>query len=426
MEEYDVILVGTGAGGSILAKELIAQDKKILILEKGKLSKGVGTFKFLLNSYNFSKILKLPTRTIEGVPVYQGILAGGSAALSMMNAKVTLQDELLELGVDISKEIEEIREDYGVTPTQEKLYSSATKEIIKSAKKLGLNMAPMNKFLDNDKCTKCGYCVLGCAYQAKYSSDRLFRKRIVREKTVFNAEVTRVLSDNNIARGVEYIVDGETKTAIGTKIILSSGAISTPRILMNSNIDAGKNLSLDMYINVYGYSDKFNQLDEPPMPVVSFDNLDKGFLISPFISSSYIVRMMEGLSVARFPKKGLVGLMVKIKDDSTGEVREDGSITKPITYEDKQKLKYGTELAKDILRGIGIKNRNISLSKIQGAHPIGTAAIGDVVNSSFETKIKNLYVCDASILPKAPGLPPKWTIMALAKKLSKQLGEECA
>jgi choline dehydrogenase-like flavoprotein len=181
-----------------------------------------------------------------------------------------------------------------------------------------------------------------------------------------------------------------------------------------------------MYINVYGYSDKFNQLDEPPMPVVSFDNLDKGFLISPFISSSYIVRMMEGLSVARFPKKGLVGLMVKIKDDSTGEVREDGSITKPITYEDKQKLKYGTELAKDILRGIGIKNRNISLSKIQGAHPIGTAAIGDVVNSSFETKIKNLYVCDASILPKAPGLPPKWTIMALAKKLSKQLGEECA
>jgi choline dehydrogenase-like flavoprotein len=426
MEEYDVILVGTGAGGSILAKELINQKKKILILEKGKLSKGVGTFKFLLNSYNFSKILKLPTRTIEGVPVYQGILAGGSAALSMMNAKVTLQDELLELGVDISKEIEEIREDYGVTPTQEKLYSSATKEMIKSAKKLGLNMAPMNKFLDNDKCTKCGYCVLGCAYQAKYSSDRLFRKRIVREKTVFNAEVTRVLSDKNIARGVEYIVDGKMKTAIGRKIILSSGAISTPRILMNSNIDAGKNLSLDMYINVYGYSDKFNQLDEPPMPVVSFDNLDKGFLISPFISSSYIVRMMEGLSVARFPKKGLVGLMVKIKDDSTGEVREDGTITKPITYEDKQKLKHGTELAKDILRGIGIKNRNISLSKIQGAHPIGTAAIGDVVNSSFETKIKNLFVCDASILPKAPGLPPKWTIMALAKKLSKQLGEECA
>jgi len=426
MEEYDVILVGTGAGGSILAKELINQKKKILILEKGKLSKGVGTFKFLLNSYNFSKILKLPTRTIEGVPVYQGILAGGSAALSMMNAKVTLQDELLELGVDISKEIEEIGEDYGVTPTQEKLYSSATKEMIKSAKKLGLNMAPMNKFLDNDKCTKCGYCVLGCAYQAKYSSDRLFRKRIVREKTVFNAEVTRVLSDKNIARGVEYIVDGKMKTAIGRKIILSSGAISTPRILMNSNINAGKNLSLDMYINVYGYSDKFNQLDEPPMPVVSFDNLDKGFLISPFISSSYIVRMMEGLSVARFPKKGLVGLMVKIKDDSTGEVREDGSITKPITYEDKQKLKYGTELAKDILRGIGIKNRNISLSKIQGAHPIGTAAIGDVVNSSFETKIKNLFVCDASILPKAPGLPPKWTIMALAKKLSKQLGEECA
>lgn len=426
MEKYDVILVGTGAGGSVLAKELVNQNKKILILEKGKLSKGVGTFKFLLNSYNFSKVLKLPTKTIEGVPVYQGILAGGSAALSMMNAKVTLQDELFNLGVDISDEIEEIGKDYGVTPTNEKLYSDATKEIIKSAKKLGLSMNPMNKFLDNDKCTKCGFCVLGCAYQAKYSSDRLFRKRVVREKTIFNAEVTKVISKDNVAHGVEYIMNGEKKTAYAHKVILSSGAIATPQILMNSNIEAGKNLSLDMYINVYGYSDKYNQLDEPPMPVVSFDNLDKGFLISPFISSSYIVRLMEGVSVARFPKKGLVGLMVKIKDDSTGEVRKDGTISKPVTYADKQKLKHGTELAKDILRGIGVKNRNISLSKIQGAHPIGTAALGEVVNTSFETKIKNLYVCDASILPKAPGLPPKWTIMALAKKLSKQIGEEYA
>ena len=424
MGKYDVILVGTGAGGSVLAKELVNQNKKILILEKGKLSKGIGKFKFLLNSYNFSKVLKLPTKTIEGVPVYQGILAGGSAALSMMNAKVTLQDELLNLGVDISEEIEEIGKDYGVTPTQEKLYSSATKEIIKSAKKLGLNMLPMNKFLDNDKCTQCGFCVLGCAYQAKYSSDRLFRKRVVREKTIFNADVTKVISQDNIAKGVEYIMNGEKKTAYAHKVILSSGAIATPQILMNSNIEAGKNLSLDMYINVYGYSDKYNQLNEPPMPVVSFDNLDKGFLISPFISSSYIVRLMEGISVARFPKKGLVGLMVKIKDDSTGEVRKDGTISKPITYEDKQKLKYGTELAKDILRGMGVKNRNISLSKIQGAHPIGTAALGEVVNTSFETKMKNLYVCDASILPTAPGLPPKWTIMALAKKLSKQIGME--
>ncbi len=36
-------------------------------------------------------------------------------------------------------------------------------------------------------------------------------------------------------------------------------------------------------------------------------------------------------------------------------------------------------------------------------------------------KLWNLSVCDASVLPKAPGLPPILTIVALAKWLGKAL-----
>ena len=39
------------------------------------------------------------------------------------------------------------------------------------------------------------------------------------------------------------------------------------------------------------------------------------------------------------------------------------------------------------------------------------------------TRVKNLYVCDASVLPKAPGLPPILTIVALGKHLAKHLAE---
>jgi choline dehydrogenase-like flavoprotein len=95
--------------------------------------------------------------------------------------------------------------------------------------------------------------------------------------------------------------------------------------------------------------------------------------------------------------------------------------SKPMTNNDKKRINEGAELSKEILRQIGIKNKDIVTSKVQGAHPIGTAAIGTVVDNSFQTKIINLYVCDASVLPEAPGLPPILTIMALAKKLSKQL-----
>ncbi|MBU4608864.1 MAG: GMC family oxidoreductase, partial [Methanobacterium sp.] len=39
------------------------------------------------------------------------------------------------------------------------------------------------------------------------------------------------------------------------------------------------------------------------------------------------------------------------------------------------------------------------------------------VDENLETKIKGLFVADASVLPLAPGAPPILTIIALAKRL---------
>jgi hypothetical protein len=36
----------------------------------------------------------------------------------------------------------------------------------------------------------------------------------------------------------------------------------------------------------------------------------------------------------------------------------------------------------------------------------------------LQTEVDNLFVCDASVLPKAPGLPPILTIVALARRLA--------
>jgi len=49
------------------------------------------------------------------------------------------------------------------------------------------------------------------------------------------------------------------------------------------------------------------------------------------------------------------------------------------------------------------------------------AFIREVVNKNLETEIENLYVCDASVFPKAPGLPPILTIVAVSKWFSKNL-----
>jgi choline dehydrogenase-like flavoprotein len=111
--------------------------------------------------------------------------------------------------------------------------------------------------------------------------------------------------------------------------------------------------------------------------------------------------------------------MTKVKDEPNGIVYKDGSISKEVARKDMEKLDESAEIAKNILIQAGCDSKTIFNGKIAGGHPGGTAAIGVIINSNFETKkIKNLFVCDASIFPTSPGAPPMLTIVALAKHFS--------
>ncbi|WP_456326629.1 GMC oxidoreductase [Palaeococcus sp. (in: euryarchaeotes)] len=99
----------------------------------------------------------------------------------------------------------------------------------------------------------------------------------------------------------------------------------------------------------------------------------------------------------------------------------DGSVSKAVTKDDWKRINEGSAIAKEILEKIGADPKSIFVSKPQGAHVGGVASIGQVVDGNLETKIRNLYVCDGSVLPKARGLPPILTIVALAKWLGKSL-----
>jgi choline dehydrogenase-like flavoprotein len=112
--------------------------------------------------------------------------------------------------------------------------------------------------------------------------------------------------------------------------------------------------------------------------------------------------------------------MIKVKDELSGSLPvKKGKIIKPSADSEEKAFKHGFEHAKKILVKAGA--RNIKMATKSGAHPGGTAKIGEVVDANLQTKFENLYVCDTSVYPGMCGIPPVWTLVALGKYLAKRL-----
>ena len=186
--------------------------------------------------------------------------------------------------------------------------------------------------------------------------------------------------------------------------------------------NAGTGLFLDLQMDTYGMTDGLNQVYEPAMPAVSHDFYQSdGFIISPFVQGPRIMKIVEvGIRGFTMRNDRTLGIMTKIRDECSGQVYPDGSVSKRVTEKDRQRLNKGAEISREILKKAGAKSVVVSKA-MGGVHPGGTAAIGTVVDKDLQTEIDNLFVCDASVLPTSTGLPPILTIVALAKHLAKQI-----
>ena len=424
-EKYNTIIVGSGAGGATLAKELSYNESDILVVEAGKDFKRVGNMYRSLKYYDLKWPLKNCRKSNEGIIVWQAIMAGGSTIVSCGNGVSALVPELKKMGIDIDQEICETKKELDVAPTNKKLVSKRAILIKEAANRIGYDMEIMPKFIDYKLCKRCGNCVFGCVYGAKWTAKQYIN--ISKKNGVFflySAIAKKIIIENEKATGIIVKTLCGDKTILANNIIISAGGLNTPVLLQKSGIvSAGKNLFIDMFINVYGVSEQKFSVKELPMTLINHQYYKKkGVIISPFVNPSKLARLHElGLKELFLSHKNIIGLMVKIRDENLGEVFSNGAFSKKPTDLDMKKLKFGAHIASKILCEIGVKSDRIIISKIQGAHPGGTAAIGNVVDKNFMTSVNNLYVCDASIMPVAPGVPPIVTIISLAKKLAKYL-----
>jgi choline dehydrogenase-like flavoprotein len=422
---YQYIVVGSGAGGATVARELSKRGKSVLVIEQGNREEKLGSFFDALRFYDNTRITHIPKKSKEGVILWRAFMAGGTTVASMANGVRCLEKELALHGINLQDEFVETEQELGVAAIPDDLISPGGKRIRDAARSLGYQMENMPKFLDAEKCKNCGNCSLGCSTDAKWSALKYLEEaQQFGAQVMLQTAVQKVTGQNGRVTGV--IISGQNgQTEIRAEnVILAAGGLGTPVILQKSGVDeAGSNLFIDIIVNTYGVTDDFNLLAEPQMALVDLEfHADRGFLLSTSIQHPREVRLIEmGLGGAAMPVNRLVGMMTKIADEPSGRVFADGSVSKTVTRADQQKLDEGTRISTEILVKAGAKPASIRYSVPQGAHPGGTAAIGKVVDGRLMTEIQNLYVCDASVLPQAPGLPPILTLVALGKWLAKEL-----
>jgi choline dehydrogenase-like flavoprotein len=423
--QWDYIVVGSGAGGATVARELVKRKKQVLVIEGGPRSADLGDAVASMGFYDGNHLTYTMRRSKEGVGVVRSMLAGGSTIVSCGNGVRCLENELRQLGLDLAADFTEVEAELHVAPIEPRFYSPGTRALMQAGKDIGYTLDPMPKFIDARKCRRCGQCIYGCKYGAKWTSLEYLKEAVANgAEVICNTKVKKVLAEGGKVRGVEVTGPQGTREIPAKTVVLAAGGIGTPVILQNSGItDAGSNLFIDPLIITYGITDDehLSQVREPSMTFVDLDfHRDKGFLLSTAAFNGGMGKYtIYGLRGFFLPDKRMLSMMTKITDEPAGRVYPDGSISKPLTRQDRARLKEGSQMCKEIMAKAGAKKFGVSL--VSGAHPGGTAALGKIVDKDLQTKIGGLFVADASVLPVTPGLPPILTIVALAKHLGKAL-----
>jgi choline dehydrogenase-like flavoprotein len=116
----------------------------------------------------------------------------------------------------------------------------------------------------------------------------------------------------------------------------------------------------------------------------------------------------------------IVSIMIKLADDGLGSISRQG-VDKALTDQDRRRLDEGVVICKEILRRFGAGDEDMFLGTVIGGHPGGMLPLTEKEATSFHSDRlpENLYVADASLLPKSLGGPPILTIIAMAKRISK-------
>jgi choline dehydrogenase-like flavoprotein len=357
--DADVCVVGSGAGGGVVAAALAAKGLHVVVLEAGPAVQAPDFDQRELEStQNLYLDSGLTASRDLGVAIFGGACLGGGTAINWQTALRTpddVRDEWTErsgCGVfadeRFTRATDAVWARLGVS-TDESIVNSNNAALQRGCEALGYSWSPIARNSRGCDTTQCGYCIFGCRIGGKQSTTVTYLHDAQANgecKIVARCSARRVTMENGRATGVRAIARtsaGQAAEVIvrAPRVVVAAGGIQSPALLLRSGLSLphlGRNLFLHPTTAVVGlYDDRVEVWNGPPQTIVSghFAGLNGGYgfrmetapghpglmgLILPWTSAVQHRRLMRQAAHAS-------AIIALCRDAESGRVtvRSDGS-----------------------------------------------------------------------------------------------------
>ncbi|MDN3357363.1 GMC family oxidoreductase [Actinomadura sp. DC4] len=461
--EAEVVVVGSGAGGGLIAADLGRAGHDVLLIEAGGLYPASTHTRFELEA---RRRLWWPVRFTDGdepVALLAGRCVGGS---TVINTKVAMRAADFDVAAfhertgllgeggrpfspeDLRPWYDEVERRLGVRERSD--WPPSAYVLRDGLAAAGASFEPVRSYTDHN-CTRCGSCLQGCPTNAGKSALNTFIAPAVGRgeiRLAARTTVDRVLVSGGRVTGVgcgDDVVRART-------VVLAAGALGTPRILLNSpdyqraseSRPVGRTLGLHPARLVYG------RFDEPqdnhrvyPITGHSLDHQREFVIEGPTIQDpvSFAESLVEAgggplwgrpLADSVRAYRHWAGFLVMAGDENSGvvelDLRGEAVVAKRFSAAERSRLEAARSFAVSALRAAGAREvlwTGLCTSHVQGSVPMGSDARRSVVDANGRSHdVAGLYVGDASLIPASLSVNPSLTVMALAARLADHLHKE--
>jgi choline dehydrogenase-like flavoprotein len=266
----DVVIVGSGAGGGLVAGELSASGLDVIVLEKGGYyaeadfdGQELASAERMFENRGFLATADL------GIMILAGSTLGGGTTVNWC-ASLRTPDSVLEewqrvygvtgfAGPEYQQALDAVSARLNVNE-QECAPNFQNAALARGSEALGYETRTIPRNVKG--CEDCGFCNYGCQFGAKQGTLRTYLLDAYNRgaRIVTLAHVERVLIERGKAVGVEAIVQSPDGQPLRVKVkaravVIAGGALHTPAVLMRSgltNAHIGRNLHLHPTSVTYG------------------------------------------------------------------------------------------------------------------------------------------------------------------------------